>query len=152
VNPDTEQVGYHAQSVTKEQLARAEALVRRLCPDPDPVLQALGLIPAPARKPPPAPDGVEVCKRGHVRTPGNTRVRLRGGYRCRECLDCAKERNPPDPGTHCRNGHEWTPDNTTWDDKGGRRCRACRNAANRAAYQRRKAKRQREREARQEAQ
>jgi hypothetical protein len=151
VNPDTEQVGYHAQSVTKEQQARAEALVRRMCPDPDPVLQALGLVEprtAVRQTAGPPPPGVEVCKRGHVRTEENTFTRVKRGYPCRECRDCIRARKQAPawtPDTHCRNGHERTPDNTYTGSDGIRRCRTCQTNSDRA-------RRQREREARQGAQ
>jgi hypothetical protein len=150
VNPDTEQVGYHAQRVTKAQEAAAEALVRRCCgDDTELVLQRLGLAPWPTQPPPPPPPpGVEVCKNGHPRTEENTRYRMRDGYRCRECLDCHRayqqgQRLTPqwNPDTHCRKGHPRTPDNSYTGSDGGRRCKECQTNADRA-------RRRREREAR----
>jgi hypothetical protein len=139
VNPDTEQVGYHAQRVTKEEAARAEALVRRMCPDPEPVLAALGLIEAPAPQPP-----VEYCRNGHQRTPENTGWRRPPGITPRPyCKTCEQERlaarkPPKDPPTHCRNGHEYTAENTLTRVKEGRDTRACRACE--------KARKQRDRE------
>jgi hypothetical protein len=127
VNPDTEQVGYHAQSVTKEQVARAEALVRRMCPDPDPVLQALGL----QDPPPPAPADGEYCKNGHLRTEANTGWRRKTGRTPhRWCRDCAKERykySTWNPDTHCRNGHPRTPENTATRWNGDYEVRSCKD-------------------------
>jgi hypothetical protein len=129
VNPDTEQVGYHAQRVTKEQAARAEALVRRMCPDPDPVLAALGLAaPVPA---------ADVCRNGHPRTADNTRTRVKDGQESKECVDCERERRgrQPRPAAvrrgqappegYCRNGHRRTDSNTRYEGEQVR-CKDCR--------------------------
>jgi hypothetical protein len=125
VNPDTEQVGYHAQRVTKEQAARAEALVRRMCPDPDVILVVLGLVPA-------APAEPETCRNGHPRTGENTRYRVKNGYRCKECVDCERNRtNPAPPNGYCRNGHLRTQENTRYDADGQVRCKDCRRDSDR---------------------
>ena len=62
------------------------------------------------------------CRRGHARTPENTR---KGGRTCRICegrLPVAR-RDPE----RCRNGHRWTPE-TTKITKTGRTCRICHRA------------------------
>jgi hypothetical protein len=100
VNPDTEQTGYHAQRVTDEQVRAAVRLIARMCPDPAPVLHALGLAePRTAvRQPAGPPQGAdagqrEYCRNGHVRTRDNTGLRRRAGRApqryCRTCETAA---------------------------------------------------------------
>jgi hypothetical protein len=134
VNPDTEQVGYHAQRVSEQQKTRAEALVRRMCDNPEPVLAALGLLPPPAVEP-------DMCRNGHARTAGNTRTRIKDGQESKECIDCehvrrGREPRPdaePRPGPvegYCRNGHRRTDSNTRYEGTQVR-CKDCRRDSDR---------------------
>jgi hypothetical protein len=88
----------------------------------------------------PAPDGRFVserrytqrykshCRRGHERTPENTRTNSRNGsVLCRVCAkeDSLARKAQATIPTHCKNGHEYTPETLVITPQGWRRCRTC---------------------------
>lgn len=76
-----------------------------------------------------------VCRRGHERTPENTKTKIRkNGKVARECLVCHRDRErekarangvPPRHKTHCPSGHELVKENLRKRRNGKRECLLC---------------------------
>lgn len=62
------------------------------------------------------------CRRGHVRTPENTRIQANGKIRCLACNRISRKNpRPKRPEGYCYHGHALTPDNLLPPN----RCREC---------------------------